>query len=177
MTTTAAPTDSRASWATRCAAGRGVTASHAMAKKKEPLAGTNAPRVFAARPTKAEALSVVKEFFDLLREGEVETAGGIIAHHSKDWWPHQVRAMWQDLAGPWLEDQGEDFDLDDDTSWRDFGWLGRIGVDLETSWDGDDDSFFVNVEYDGIVTDVSANFTLVARDGGWVLQRTIIHVA
>jgi hypothetical protein len=144
------------------------------AKKKSP---ETTARVFSERPSKAELVTEIERFFALLREGDVEAAGEAVAHAGTDWWPHQVRALWQDLAVPWLEEQGEDADLDDDRSWRDFSWLEKIGVDVDTDWDAADDTFFVNVVYDGEVTDVSADFRVAKRDGGWVLEREIIHVA
>jgi len=151
-----------------------------MAKKKAAaktiLDASSTAKVFEARPSKNEAIQEVRGFFDHLKEADVEAAGAAIAHAHKDWWPHQVRSLWQDLVGPWLEEQGEDWDLDDDKSWRDLTWLEKIGVELETDWDGDDDSFFLNVTYDGEVTDVSAEFSLQEIPTGWVVRRDIIHV-
>lgn len=137
---------------------------------------TDELRVFPKRPTRAQALAEVKRFFAKLRTGDAKGAGALVAHRSKDWWPHQVRSLWQDLVVPWLEEQDEEADLDDDESWRDLGWLAKIGVDLDTPWDGEDDTFYVNVTYDGEVTDVSAEFTLRKRKDGWVVQRDVIHV-
>lgn len=150
------------------------------AKKKAPpktiLDANSSAKLFTVRPTKKQVLSEVETFFDHLQEGEVEAAGASIAHAGKDWWPHQVRSLWQDLVGPWLEEQGEDWDLNDDKSWRDLSWLEKIGVDLDTDWNGTDDDFFLNVLYDGEVTDVSAEFSVVELEEGWVVRRDIIHV-
>src|SRR5262249_52600367 len=135
------------------------------------------PRTFTARPTRQEALDEVARFFELLRKGEAEAAGAMVAHQGDDWWPHQVKSLWQDLVVPWLEEQGEDPDLDDDQSWRDLSWTARIEVNLSPEWDGKDNSFYVNVRYDGADTDVSAEFTLQQQNEGWVIRRDIIHVA
>jgi hypothetical protein len=136
-------------------------------------------RVFEDRPTKDEIVSEIERFFALLRACEVEEAGAAIAHAKKDWWPRQVRSLWQDLAVPWLEEQGEEADLDDDRSWRELSWLEKIGVELDGEFelDPEDDEFSVNVVYDGAVTDVSGDFRIVEKDGGWVLERQILHVA
>jgi hypothetical protein len=143
--------------------------------KKKKVHATSA-KAFPARPTRTEALAEVKRFFALLKKGDVDGAGAAVEHASKDWWPHQVRSLWQDLVGPWLEERGEDWDVDDDKSWRDLGWLSKLGVDLDTDWDGKSDRFYVNVEYDGEVTDVSAEFSIAKTPRGWVLRREIIHM-
>ena len=56
-------------------------------------------------------------------------------------------------------------------------WLGRIGIDDTFHWSRDDDSLFVNVTENGELTDISADFDVVKKDGGWVVRRMIIHVA
>jgi hypothetical protein len=132
-------------------------------------------RTFTERPTRQQVLDEVAGFFDLLKKGDAEAAGAIVAHRFDDWWPHQVRSLWQDLVVPWLEEKGEKGDLDDDQSWRDPSWMAKIDVDLSPPcWDGD--SFYVNVLYDGASTDVSAEFTVEQQEEGWVLRRDIIHV-
>jgi hypothetical protein len=132
-------------------------------------------KVFDERPSNEAALLEVERFFDALAEGEVEAAGAAIAHQGKDFWPHQVRSLWQDLVVPVLEDEGEDVDIDDDKTWRKLAWLESIGFEKEAHWD--DDEFYVNVTYDGEVTDVSAEFSLAKRPEGWVVQRKIMHIA
>ena len=153
-----------------------MAATKKKAAAKTILDASSTAKVFEARPSKKEALSEVEGFFAHLREADVEAAGAAIAHAHKDWWPHQVRSLWQDLVGPWLEEQGEDWDLDDDKSWRDLTWLEKIGIELDTDWSGDDDSFYLNVTYDGEVTDVSAEFSIQQIPSGWVIRRDIIHV-
>jgi hypothetical protein len=163
-----------------CAKKSGATTASGGAKKtaeKKKTESKSSVRVFAERPTRGETLAEVKKFFELLKRSDVEAAGAMVLHASKDWSPHQICSLWQDLVGPWLEEQDRDWDVDDDESWRDLGWLKLIDVDLETRWDGSDDSFFVNVIYDGVVTDVSADFQLVQVKGGWSLRREIIHIA
>jgi len=134
-------------------------------------------RVFPTRPSKQQALGEIQRFFELLKRTEVQAAGAAIAHAGSDWWPHQVRSLWQDLVGPWLEERGEAWELDDDATWRDLTWLDKIGVDLDCHWNALGDGFFVNVVYDGVVTDVSAEFSLHAGDGGWVVRREAIKIA
>jgi hypothetical protein len=135
------------------------------------------PRVFAKRPTRDEALAEVEAFFELLKEGKVKEAGSRIAHKNKDWYPHQVQSLWQDLVGPWLEENDEEFDLDDDQSWRKYKWCAKLEADLEPEWDGKDDDFYVTLSYDEVETDVSAEFSIAKVPGGWVVRRDIIHVA
>ena len=128
-------------------------------------------------------MAEVEQFFVLLKSADAEGAGAVVIHASSDWWPHQVRSLWQDLVIPWLEERGEEADLQDDKSWRDLSWLRRIGYHANAHWDkegeeaADDEHFFVNVTYDGVVTDVSADFRVARGEDGWVLQREIIHVA
>jgi hypothetical protein len=135
------------------------------------------PRVFAQRPTRTEALAEVEAFFDLLKEGKVKDAGARIAHKHKDWFPDQVRSLWQDLVGPWLEENDEEFDLDDDSSWRKYKWCTKMDVDLDPEWDGKSDEFYLTLDYDGETTDVSAEFSIVKRKEGWLVQREIMHIA
>jgi hypothetical protein len=147
------------------------------APKKEASTPMPELRVFAERPTKQQAIEEVKRFFDLLKKGDHHAAGAVVAHKFNDWWPHQVKSLWQDLVVPWLEEQGEEPDLDDEKSWQNVSWTGKIGVNLSTDWDGHDDSFYVNVLYDGADTDVSADFSIHRDNAGWVIRRDIIHIA
>jgi hypothetical protein len=142
------------------------------------------PRVFATRPSKKDVLAEVARFFALLQKGDVEGAGASVAHADKDWMPHQVRSLWQDLVVPWLEERGEPADLDDGKSWKHRAWLARIGMGKKVKWDEpgpvvaeDGESFYVTVTYDGEPTDTSAEFEVVQKKGGWVLERQIIHMA
>jgi hypothetical protein len=135
------------------------------------------PRLFEKRPTRAEALGEVEAFFALLKDGKVKAAGARVAHKHNDWFPHQVRSLWQDVVGPWLEENDEEFDLDDDDSWRKYSWCSKLEVDLDTDWDGESDEFYVTLDYDGESTDVSAEFSLVKSPRGWTITRDIIHAA
>jgi hypothetical protein len=135
------------------------------------------PRAFAQRPSQTEVLSELSVFFDLLKNGKVKTAGSKIAHKHDDWFPHQIQSLWQDLVGPWLEENDREFDLDDDSSWRNYTWCAKLDADLDLDWDGKSDGFTVNLQYDGEDTDVSADFSIVKRKEGWMVQRDIIHVA
>jgi hypothetical protein len=139
--------------------------------------GAAGPRVFAKRPTRAEALAEVEGFFELLKEGKFKDAGACIAHKHDDWYPHQVRSLWQDMVGPWLEENDKEFDLDDDDSWRKHGWCAKMDVDLDLDWDGEADEFTLNLSYDGEETDVSAEFSIVKNTKGWTVRRDSIHVA
>lgn len=125
-------------------------------------------RVFARYPSKAEALAEVKHFFELLKVGDAVGAGACVAHKHKDWWPHQVRSLWEDLVA--------DADLEDDKTWRDLGWLKKLSLAKHPVWT-DDDSFYLTLKYRGVLTDVSAEFSIVKRGKGWVVRRDIIHVA
>jgi hypothetical protein len=135
------------------------------------------PRVFAHRPSQKEVLSELSVFFELLKNGKVKTAGSKIAHKHDDWYPHQIQSLWQDLVGPWLEENDREFDLDDDSSWRNYTWCAKLDAALDLEWDGKADVFSVNLQYDGESTDVSAEFSIVKRKEGWMVQRDVIHVA
>jgi hypothetical protein len=145
------------------------------AKSKEKVHGK--PRAFAHKPSQAEVLSELSVFFDLLKNGKVKTAGSKIAHKHDDWFPHQIQSLWQDLVGPWLEENDREFDLDDDSSWRNYAWCAKLDADLDLDWDGKSETLTVNLQYDGEDTDVSADFSIVKRKEGWMVQRDIIHVA
>lgn len=130
--------------------------------------------VFSSPPSREAMFREVQRFFELLKQGDTSAAQAIVAHRFDDW-PHQLRSLWQDLVIPWLEDRGENADVDDDVSWRDTDWLKRIAIEPEPH--GDDSSFYVNLLYDGVVTDVSADFDLTKTDAGYVVTRVTMRRA
>lgn len=129
------------------------------------------------KPANKEVEKLIKEFFRLLQQGNLDQAKNLINHRYDDW-DSQIWSIWQDTYLIYLEDLNQE--AEDDTFegnlWKnDLNWLKKIEIEDKFHWDGDN-SLFVNIIYENVVTDVSADFSLEQNEAGYILTREIIHI-
>ena len=136
-------------------------------------------KIWTEGVSKAEVEAEISAFFQVLRRGDLKLARNSVTHHSDDW-EHQIWSLWQDTWLIVLEDRDEE--VADESFlgglWRsDRSWLQSIDIEDSFHWDDvgeraqPDASVYVNIICDGVVTDVSAEFSVVRVDGGLALRR------
>ncbi len=127
----------------------------------------------ASQPDTSEVERVIRTFFFSLTERNLDEARRTVAHAYADW-DHQIWSLWQDLEAIDMDPDDPAYGFEAGTWSRDLSWLRRIGLDDAFHWSERRDRVFVNVTFDGEVTDVSADFRVEHRPDGWVVVRESI---
>ncbi|XDD44747.1 hypothetical protein AB3N58_17565 (plasmid) [Leptospira sp. WS60.C2] len=142
-------------------------------------------KIWNEKPLKSEVKKVVKEFFKLLKAGELERAKHIIAHQYEDW-DSQLYSLWQDTYLIYLEYR--DREVEDDSFegqlWRkDLRWLKKLQLVDVFKWGNEEgeyveenDWFNVPINYAGETTDVTAEFRVDKKDGHYFIVRETMNV-
>jgi hypothetical protein len=128
------------------------------------------------RPSRSVVESIIRSFFGLLAQQKLDEAEHAVDHHSLDW-PFQIWPLWQDTVALDMDPDDPAWSFEAGTWKQHLSWLGRIGIDNTFHWSDDGNSLFTHVTDNGELTDTSADFDIVEKDGGWVVRRVIIHVA
>ena len=129
------------------------------------------------KPSNEEVEETIKDFFDLLKNEKLDKAKNLINHKFSDW-ERQIWSLWQDTYLIDLEEIGEEVEDEsfEGNLWeKDLKWLNQLTIENVFHWD--EDSVLVNVKYNNMLTDVSADFSIEKIDSEYVLTRKIIHVA
>lgn len=142
------------------------------------------PKTWASAPDKGEVEAELRGFFDALQSRAVGEARDRVAHRFDDW-EAQLHSLWQDTYLILLEDEGREVEDEsfEGRAWaEDTTWLADLACG-PISWDGaapqaaDREWLYAVVIYDGVETDVTAEFQVVVRDGAWVLERNALRIA
>lgn len=129
------------------------------------------------KPEKKEVEKIIKDFFILLKNGKLNEAKELVNHKHDDW-ESQIWSIWQDTYLIDLEEIGEE--VEDDTFegnlWKnDLNWLEQLSIEDKFHWT--EDEVFVNIIYNNIVTDVSAEFSIDKKEDNYIVTKEIIHIA
>jgi hypothetical protein len=115
-------------------------------------------------PARADVEVVVRDYFDLLRAGQVDDAAQLVDHTPV---PHVLKALWKGSVGTTLDEElGNGVAVD---AWStDRSWLGELELG-DFIW-GDGNHFYVEIVYRGQVSELLLGFWVKPLDDRWAVS-------
>jgi hypothetical protein len=115
-------------------------------------------------PARADVEAVVRDYFDLLRAGQVDDATQLVDHTPV---PHVLRSLWKGAVGTTLG-EGLGSGLPADAWSTDLSWLGELELG-DFAW-GDSNHFYVEIVYRAQVSELSLGFWVKPVGDGWAVS-------
>jgi hypothetical protein len=115
-------------------------------------------------PARADVEAVVRDYFDLLRAGQVDAAAHLVDHTPV---PHVLRSLWKGSVGTTVDEELGDA-LPADAWSTDRSWLGGLVLG-DFSW-GDSNHFYVEIIYRGQESELLLGFWVKPADDGWAVS-------
>lgn len=122
---------------------------------------------WATEPSQAQVHAAIARFVELLHQTDLAGAHALVDHAHTDW-DRQIWSLWQTTYVATLTDREPDDErFGAGRWWTERGWLARLtGGNLHP---GTDARCRVELLYDGVLTDLSAEFSVVRTPTGFGL--------